>query len=212
MAYESGERSEATENEAAEAILALGKAVLAELAQAREELEAKDTPYLRRAYVRAVFAAIAGAVEFMRLFARQHPDNFTPGELALLQETRPDLDQNGNVVERKNKSPADAELLFAYRAWTKTFGAEFALRGDENWSNFKKGARIRDRITHPKSAADFDLSEEDVLCVEAIAEWLGERMISGMIGKIPPGILIGVAIGLLILTRNEAPFSAAAST
>src|SRR5450759_3128182 len=120
-----------TKEEAAEAILALVKAVGAELGDARQELEEKDTPCRRRAYVRAVFAAIAGAVEAMRQVAPLNPDKFTESELLLLQETRPELDDRGNVVARKNKVPTTADLSFAFKACMKAVGSELKLEADD---------------------------------------------------------------------------------
>jgi hypothetical protein len=196
---EAGQR---TEEEAAEAILALVKAAGAELRDARQELKEKDTPFRRRGYVRAVFAAIAGAVEAMRQVARLHPEEFTESELILLRETRPDLDDRGNVVARKNKVPTTADLLFAFKSCMKAFGSELKLEAGDEWANFRRGVGIRDRITHPKSAEDFDLSDDDVDCVAEIADWLTERTLKGVTEKLPPAILCGIMIGLFILALS----------
>jgi hypothetical protein len=180
-----------------EPVAALGTAVPADLREAHRELKEQDTPFRRRGYVRTVFACIDGFVAAMRQTAVLHPDKFDPEELILLRETAPVIGSKGKISQIRNKTSLRDALPFSFNSYMKAHGAQATLAGDKEWDNFLEGIRIRDRVTHPKSAADFDVSDADLECMEHITEWLMNSTVEGMMEKTPMGVLI--VGGLLLL-------------
>jgi hypothetical protein len=51
--------------------------------------------------------------------------------------------------------------------------------GSATWSDFRRAVEIRNRITHPKSAVDFEVTEEEVqMCRRLSDEWFNELVMS----------------------------------
>ncbi|SIQ13255.1 hypothetical protein [Aquipseudomonas alcaligenes] len=150
----------------AEAVSEL-KAVVAllqdDVAKIVEYGKANPTPYAHRMFIRAEFALLEGLLYQMRqvTFASlAETDLLSPAEVTLLSEVRYSLDKKGQIIEKEQFENFLSNMLFTLRMYAKNHGAEFEPNTDEaGWEAMHRAVRIRNRVTHPKSAACLDLSE-----------------------------------------------------
>lgn len=142
-----------------------------------------DTPTARRDLVRSIFAAIDGLVWQYRLFVKDIlEDNglLEPSEeLALLDKTYT-VAKDGDVSLQARFLP----ILSAIRLTSKLAqraSPELQIDfGAQGWQFFQDAAAIRNRITHPKTASDLTISDEELsLCLEGFY-WACETITQGM--------------------------------
>jgi hypothetical protein len=94
-------------------------------------------------------------------------------EWALLSPEEYSPDSTGRLQKKEAKIPFTNYVAFSIRAYSqhsRWFDCSDFF-ADNGWNEFKKAVRIRNRITHPKSASDLDISDEDTKTVEAASEW-----------------------------------------
>lgn len=136
---------------------------------------ADDTPYARRAFVRAHFALVEGLSFHMRQLAVASVGDsgfLTPAELSLLREEVHQLDRNGRPETAARHLSFPSSLLFSMRCYAKIHGASFEPdTAGAGWEAMRKAVAIRNRMTHPKALASLDLSEEDTHAFVAAANW-----------------------------------------
>jgi hypothetical protein len=162
---------------------ALLNALLAELAEELGAvLKGKDKDKLsqpeRRIYVRSTFALIEAWIYVMKQIAlAMHPDPRCPtiseAERAFAQEQEYRLTDSGDVEIRRTKISLEANLRFGFKLMAKSGSilSELDVSGSE-WQSFRRAAKIRDRITHPKSVADLIISDEDYNDVSVGFGWV----------------------------------------
>lgn len=130
----------------------------------------------RRAYARAVFALIEAVVEqhkrlLIDLGTRQVVALDAPAQAALAEHTYMVAD-NGTVSARNQYLQLRRKLRLVYRLAAETLGQPFAVRYDDHgWQQFGEAVEIRDRITHPKTYADCEISGDDLDTVDRGHEW-----------------------------------------
>lgn len=129
-----------------------------------------------RSFVRAVFALIEGGVFNLKQIALKLSEhgkgNFSKAELLMLEEITYDLDERGKAQAQTKFIRLPRNIKFAFEAAARAFGTSYVLNvGDSGWSSFQEALKIRNRITHPKSIEDLQLSGQDVDEVEAAARW-----------------------------------------
>ena len=154
---------------------AKGELLNALLAELVEELgtvlKGKDKDKLsqpeRRMFVRSAFATIEAWIYVMKQIALvSHPDPKCPtiseAERAFAQELEYKLTDSGDVETRRTKISLEANLRFGFKLLAKAVSipSELDVSGSE-WQSFRRAIKIRDRITHPKSVADLNISDED---------------------------------------------------
>ena len=147
-------------------------ALLSELAKELGTiLKGKDRDKLsqpeRRIYVRSVFATIEAYIYVLKQIAlRMHPDPKCPtiseAERAFAHEQEYRLTDSGDVITRRTKISLEANIRFAFKLLAKagSLPSELDVSGSE-WQSFRRAIKIRDRITHPKSVSDLNISDED---------------------------------------------------
>ena len=118
-------------------------------------------------YVRSAFATIEAWIYVMKQIAlRSHPDpncrTISEAERAFAQEQEYKLTDQGDVETRRTKISLAPNLRFAFKLLSKACSVPFELdlSGSESQS-FKRAIKIRDRITHPKTVSDINISDED---------------------------------------------------
>ena len=131
--------------------------------------------FAHRTLFRTYFAFVEGLAFQLRnvtLASLQDTDFLTPGELALLREERFQLNRKGVPEARENFQSALPGLLFSIRCYAKNHGATYEPKtGDAGWDAMQKAVDIRDRLTHPKSAAGLEVTEDDSRQLAAAAAW-----------------------------------------
>lgn len=100
----------------------------------------------------------------------------------------------GKLVKKKNKTPFANYIAFSIRSYSqhsRWFDCSDFF-ADNGWNDFKKAIRIRNRITHPKTESDVEISEKEMKLIENASVWfqcvvreLGERFKMISTGKQP---------------------------
>jgi len=109
----------------------------------------------------------------------------TPAEYALMAEETFDLDTSGKPRSAPKFLRLADNLKFTVECVNRVFRTELKLDvAGSSWSDFKTAVEIRNRITHPKSAADFEVSEAEVSCCRRMSEELFYELISSMVTAI----------------------------
>lgn len=140
------------------------------------ELWRRDqSQFAHRTLYRTYFAFVEGLAFQLRnvtLASLQDSDLLNPGELALLREEKFYLDQKGVPKAGRNFQSFLPNLLFSIRCYAKNHGASYEPNtGDAGWVAMRKAVDIRDRLTHPKSAAGLEVAESDAKQLVAAAAW-----------------------------------------
>ena len=130
----------------------------------------------RRVYVRSIFALIEALVEqHKRLvlhLANRHVVTLLPGVHDALSERVYTIKDNGAVAEREQYLQLWRKLRAVYRAAGEGFGEALAVEfGDQGWQAFQAAIIVRDRLTHPKTFEDCQVTEEDLNTVDAAEAW-----------------------------------------
>lgn len=141
-----------------------------------------DTPYARRALVRAYFALIEGmsyALRQVTVATLRESDLLQPEELLLLREERPAINEQGRATLSQHYLKFPDNLLFSIRMYAKNHGTSFEPdRGGIGWAALRKAVRVRDKVTHPKYAAALHLSDEDLRAFVDGAAWWKATMLA----------------------------------
>ncbi|MCC4622712.1 hypothetical protein LL965_22760 [Xanthomonas cassavae CFBP 4642] len=138
----------------------------------------RQSQYLRRSVVRAVFSFIEACVETIKVEIRSNIRTglFNPELTEKEQETLGALHLVGD--RRSDKLlPLDANLKRTFRLAAKVWGlTEFKLAtGGENFADFLLAKEARNRLTHPKNYYDIQVTDDDMHCHTIAYHWvLGE--------------------------------------
>lgn len=141
-----------------------------------------NTPYAQRALIRANFALMEGMSYQLRavtLASLQSTKFLAEKEIALLREERYTIDEKGKPQTNESFLRFPESILFSIRMYAKNHGALFEPDVESSgWKAMKKAAKVRNRVTHPKSAASLKLSDQDLDAIEKAAAWWKATMFS----------------------------------
>jgi hypothetical protein len=136
---------------------------------AGESLTAFDV----RSMIRTFSALMEGLLYQMRqvaLHSDAHNEIYSTQELMILRGESLRLNNKGKIEVQPSYEGALNMLLFTFNQFPKIHGAKFSANtGVHGWGSMRELVGIRNRITHPKSKKDLELSE---------SEW--EEVIQGM--------------------------------
>lgn len=145
---------------------------------AERTLEADDSQFTRRAYVRSVFAMIEGTLWVFKQAILEAPA--TPGAIrgltvadyALLTEKTFDLKTNGRPREHPKFLRLPDNLRFTFGVIERYFGPGPELGvGTVRWERFLKAHAVRNRITHPKKEGDFQIADDEIGNCKKTTAW-----------------------------------------
>ena len=120
-----------------------------------------DNQAVRRALVRSLWGFVEGSVYGMRSFLRTaHILSSTGGE-----EELPDRERTIDRVKKVLKMAAKDMAR-----WEADFGTE-------GWEALRANLKVRDRLMHPKSASDVQISDGEVDEARDAATWLLETIV-----------------------------------
>lgn len=129
------------------------------------------TPSERRAFVRAVFAFVESMLFAMKYQLRHYPLTDIADALLLSEETY-EIDGDGEIRTQKAKLPLKSNVKFTFKCWARVTRTKPTLKlGDNGWHKFQLAIKIRDRLMHPKSVSDFNVSDEELEHVTAAFFW-----------------------------------------
>jgi hypothetical protein len=123
-----------------------------------------------------VFALIEGltfGLKQLALTLSEHgKGNFSQADLALLAEQTYDLDDKGRSVVQQKFIPLQRNIKFTLDACIRTYEVQHTLDfGGNGWCSLQEAIKIRNRLTHPKTVADFILSDDELGTVSVGLEW-----------------------------------------
>jgi hypothetical protein len=154
--------------------------LLKDVEAACKNCQADRSQFNRRTVVRTMFASLE-AITFglKQSILKMAPQSLSPADVALLQEETYTLDNKGEVQAQ----PKFLQVEFNFRYAVKKFAEVFALNieldyGGKEWRALREAVKTRNRITHPKSAQDCHVSEDDLDNLELGYNWAVNTIVS----------------------------------
>ena len=137
-----------------------------------------DNQFTRRMRVRVVFSSIEAHISHMKAsslaFSLSDENTFTTKEQLALRDQR--QTSTGKIVE--NRLPLKENIKIAFKAFSKATRSGYTIDyGSTDAQRFFQAAEVRNRITHPKSASDWLLSEEDIELINEAWTWFGQHLV-----------------------------------
>lgn len=141
--------------------------------QAFTNFHKEQTPYNRRAYVRAAFAAMEAITFFLKREALcRRPEIFSHAEKTLLSEESYSLDNKRNAEVQPKFLPLDRNYVFAMQMFSRAMKSLFVLEKRTEWEALKKAIQVRNRITHPKRPELLEVSDQELEDVVTAYRWV----------------------------------------
>lgn len=127
---------------------------------------------IRRLYVRVFVTMLESAIATIKTEVLQHSEELSDAERAVLRDVTFDLNEKGEPFERPLHPPLLSSLKFALR----TFGQvhKLSVRPDysgRGWQAMQEVVRLRNRLTHPKTVSDLEVSGSDLKKVDEAEVW-----------------------------------------
>lgn len=140
-----------------------------------------DTQFARRAYVRAVFAMIEGNINLMADVVLSAASR---GEVTLSTNDYEVLRQERSTVTVGEVSKTQVKFVpirdrvgIVMREFAATHNGSFKLdKSTAGWTNFTAAIDLRNRITHPKDASSFEVSDAVLANVGAAKHWFADQV------------------------------------
>lgn len=136
--------------------------------------EQRDSQFLRRSNVRAIFALMEASLEIIKSEIRSTlrleggEDHLSEKELGILGGL--------SIVpgpENQKFLPLEDNLKFTFKLAAKIWGLrEFQLdAGGENYRDFLQAKDARNRLTHPRTYYDIQVTDDDMHCHTVAFQW-----------------------------------------
>lgn len=133
----------------------------------------------RRIFVRSVFSCIEAVAFRMKAWALTWETNrLSPAEIMFAKEEGHDLDANGTIKMRPARLPFVGNFRFAFAVVAKAAEVNYKLDvvTDDGWRALNDALKVRDRLMHPKRAADLRVSDAEVRDAKTAYEWVLDQM------------------------------------
>ena len=129
-----------------------------------------DHEFNARQLVRAGFAYIEGVSFSLKIAAIddaiENGIELTQAEIDFAFEVSHQLNDKGSIVEVSAHINLTKNIKFAFNLYCKAHRLNKSFdAGLTWWSDLKKAIKIRDRLMHPRSPADLDIEESEVITV-----------------------------------------------
>ncbi|MCB1813883.1 MAG: hypothetical protein KDK04_19525 [Candidatus Competibacteraceae bacterium] len=157
--------------------------VLASDVQAAAQLShMNDTQFTRRTYVRAAFALFEGNINLMTevilaAMDRQDIQALPLKTLEILRQEEQKLDQNGLPIVHIKFRSFHKRIAPVFKSFSQLYGKSFQIdKSTAGWVDFKAAIEIRNRITHPKNAANFVITDCELNTVQRAKQWFANSV------------------------------------
>jgi hypothetical protein len=132
----------------------------------------------RRLIMRSIFSYIEAVVFSMKRTAlERHPEALTDGEKMLAAEAAFELSEAGQVVKRAAKVSLGSNIKFAFAIFSKAYKTWSPLNlVNPGWQSLLRSIKARDRITHPKSPSDLQISDAELDDAHTGLNWFGASL------------------------------------
>jgi hypothetical protein len=143
---------------------------------------ANDSPFARRMWVRAYFAWVEVVCFSARQYVLERRFNkrvIRPAdipEFLALSELRYNV-TGGKIVAERLRSRTRDQLAFSLLVLAEFFGLRLTIdRSGRSWNAVQGALNVRDRITHPKTSREFDVSDNDIKTVNEFSGWFAGHL------------------------------------
>jgi hypothetical protein len=153
--------------------------------------------FWRRVWVRSIFALVEGGTHFMKVSAFSHHERNTRmfyhlfqslgkgspvpmfselipiNELAVLLDEDTVVSEKGHCQVRESFLPLEKNIRFMFHMLARIYGLSFKpdYGPKGKWACLLKGAKIRNRITHPKTFSEIDVADEELPILRDGCQW-----------------------------------------
>lgn len=140
-----------------------------------------------RQYIRAAFVVIEAVIFATKQLAMEIADQLNrlePKDVVMLTETTYTLAENGAIKEKRLDIPvaSNTRYIFTYLPDLVGDSCKIDFGKCKEWDDFKNAKDVRNRLTHPKTIADTQLTEDECRRVLGAIDWWfvkhGEMMTS----------------------------------
>lgn len=143
----------------------------------------EDQNFRRRAYARAVFAAIDGSCECFRRQAfvaecNKVPRLVDPSKLSVLAGETYHVTDDGDIRMQKLRIAFLNHVLLSLKSYAGAQGVTYRTKKGDQWHRIKSAVRVRDRITHPKNLSSLAITKEEVADIEFSLNWFLDEVSS----------------------------------
>jgi hypothetical protein len=154
----------------------------ADISMSQKMVKKNHDQFWRRTFVRSLFAGIDGINHHMKhlsiLMAKFHEIDLTHAEIAMLREETYTLNEKGIAISLKSKLRTKDNLCFTVKIFARACNSAYEInRNCEEWASFSEAIRVRDRLTHPKSSADLNISDAELKTAQKTFKWYIANMI-----------------------------------
>lgn len=127
-----------------------------------------DYEFAARQLVRAVFAFFEGMTFSLKMKGLQscveNGLQVSEADRLMCAETRYELNEKGEIVERTAMLPLSKNLRFALSIYERgTHQRQCFDPSAQWWSSFQKSVLVRNRLTHPRMPDDLDVTPDELI-------------------------------------------------
>ena len=99
----------------------------------------------------------------------------TVAEYDLLKEESYELKNYGEAATLSKFLRLPDNFKFTFKTINKLFRAEIDLKiGKKEWTDFLESIEVRNRITHPKKASSFTITEKEITKCKNTRNWFND--------------------------------------
>jgi hypothetical protein len=141
-----------------------------------ENLHANDNQFWRRTLFRTAFSFIEslnGLVKEKAVLAlcSRGKKQLNITKIELLQDFDHRISKTGKLESQQRRQPFLNYTAFILRCLAEESNTEATFFSDNGWNEFQKALDVRHRLTHPKKAADMNVSDEELHSLEETFRW-----------------------------------------
>jgi hypothetical protein len=169
-----------------EDIRALKDAISGDIAICNTHLLKEDAPFWRRATYRTVFSSVEALTAHAKMTVLIFADKgtiFSDAERLALREIEYSIEENGLLAEKKAKIKFLSNVCFTLSCFARMRANGFKIVKTGGWDSLTKAVKVRDRITHPKTAADLIISDVEMRHLDEGWNWFGKALVDAATDK-----------------------------
>ena len=145
------------------------------------QLDTGREAFWRRMTYRTVFASIEALARFLRqtalLFTEQGEDPFSAAERLALAEVTYEVGPDGRVGEKPTKIRTLDGICLSLDAIARSAGVAYRVdKSGGKWRSLCSAVKVRDRLTHPKSAQDFVVTDQEMKHLHSGWRWYMDEL------------------------------------
>lgn len=146
-----------------------------------QQIPKKASDHEKRAGVRATFAMIEGTCFALRRAAVHLANAFgvglTDGERQMAHEITYALNEKGQVEGKLVQVPTLHNMRFALTLFAKAVNADYEVPvGEDPYEKLKRSQGVRNRITHPRTADDLQITDQEMEDLATAAQWFENQV------------------------------------